>query len=109
LSGYAPIHPIGTDDGTEGRMVLYMLSTNDSPIMQMTLLIYKDGRKESLIGWGVGGNKMPNNPVLLIRDNENTSVCAFLEDIFNIYQSLGTAIRSNEEYTRLLNASVAQG
>jgi hypothetical protein len=32
----------------------------------------------------------------------NTSVCAFFESIFNIYLSSGDAIRSNQEYVRLV-------
>lgn len=84
LKDYEPLHPLGADDNTKGHVVLFVLDTKSLPIIQITILIYKDERKEALVGWNIGGNKTSDMPILLFRDNENSSVCTFYKHLSKI-------------------------
>ncbi len=64
LSLFECLPPIGATV-CDGRFVLYAMDTAAKPLIQMTILIYKDGRKECLVGWDIEGNKTADMPVLL--------------------------------------------
>jgi hypothetical protein len=68
-----------------GGLFLYELSVHGLPLPQMTLLDFKDGRRELLVGWSVAGGVLPNTPVLLIR-GENTDIVELYERIYESYQ-----------------------
>jgi hypothetical protein len=68
-----------------GGLFLYELPVHGLPLPQMTLLDFRDGRRELLIGWSVAGGVLPNTPVLLIR-GENADIVELYERIYESYQ-----------------------
>lgn len=101
LEHYSPLYPIGSDDSAKGNLFAFVLTTNDLPILQMTVLTYKDGTREALVGWDMGGNKTPHMPVLLFRADDNAAVCNLFVEIFRLYQECGKPVTDSEMYRQL--------
>jgi hypothetical protein len=99
--------PMSETSDIKGRMILYSFDTASKPIIQMTILIFKDGGRECLVGWDVGGNTAADMPVLHFRDSEQPTVTDYFLGLFKQYQIAGRAIISPAEFEALLSGSRA--
>jgi hypothetical protein len=104
ITAFSELPPLGMKD-IEGRFILHTLDTAGKPILQMTILVYKDGRRECLLGWDIGGNKTAQMPVLLFRYGDKTTVVDYFINLFQHYQTCGTPVRTKEQFDALLRKS----
>lgn len=74
-----------------GAVVLYEVQTGDAPLPQMTILDYKDGTREVLVGWAMGNFRLHDAAIFLVRGRDGSGATELFSYIFENYQRIGTA------------------
>lgn len=72
-----------------GQIFLYEIESGDLPLTQMTILEYKNGKREVLVGWAMGKFMLHDAPVFLVQEDTNRGLIDVFDYIFENYQRAG--------------------